>query len=155
MVLKGLAPIATSDDDDDIVHQIGCMISAQRGSLAHRYRDLLLMHPMEQTTSVERPDIVQHLQPVSVDEYPDFVLVEHRAAHAAQRGNVCGRERRTQPVARQDAEDIHAAVVSCALYAIDDTTLRPTRVAVCARHGSGKSSCISGWDLCIVSVMVE
>jgi hypothetical protein len=29
MVLKALARIAISNDDDDILHQIGCMISAQ------------------------------------------------------------------------------------------------------------------------------
>ena len=85
MLLKALALIATYKDDD-ILYQIGCTISAQQGSLAPRYHDLLPTHPMVQSTNVERPDIVQSLQPVSADEYPVFVLVEHRCVACGAAG---------------------------------------------------------------------
>ena len=87
------------------------MISARRGPLAPRYRDLVPTHPIERTADVERPDVVQRLQPVSAAKHPDFVLVEHRGVRAARRGNVRARERRARPAARRDVEDVHAIVV--------------------------------------------
>jgi len=87
------------------------MISARRGPLAPQNRDLLPTQPIERTADVERPDVVQRLQPVSAAEHPDFVLVEDGGVRAARRGNVRGRERRARPAARRDVEDEDAVVV--------------------------------------------
>ena len=70
------------------------------------------MHPIERTADVERPDIVQCLQPVSAAEHPDFVLVEDSGVCAVQRGNVRGHERRARPVAHRDVEDEDTVVVA-------------------------------------------
>jgi len=99
------------------------MISARRGSLAPRYHDLLPTQPIERTADVERPDVVQRLQPVSATENPDFVLVEHRGVRAARRGNVRGHEGRMRPAASWDVEDVDAVVVCCALATADDDDL--------------------------------
>jgi len=106
-----LAPIATSNDDHVILHQIGRMVSARRGLLAPQNRDLLPTHPIERTADVERPDVVQRLQPVSAAKHPDFVLVEDSGVRAARRGNVRGREHQARPVAHQDVKDEDAVVV--------------------------------------------
>ena len=86
------------------------MVSTRRGSLAPQNRDLLPMHPIERTADVERPDVVQRLQPVSAAEHPDFVLVEDGGVRAARRGNVHGRECWARPAACRDVEDEDAVV---------------------------------------------
>ena len=79
MMLEALAPIATFNDDHDIWFQLGHVISARRGLLAPRYRNLLPMCPTERATEVKGPDVVQHM---------DLVLVEHRGVRAPRRQNI-------------------------------------------------------------------
>jgi hypothetical protein len=46
------------------------------GRFAPRDRHLLPLHPIQRAANVQRPDVVvQHLQPVSATEHPEFVLV--------------------------------------------------------------------------------
>jgi len=101
--------MATSNDDHDIWHQIGLMISARRGQPAPRYRDLLSTYPIERATEVERPDVVRTSSLFPPPEY--FVLVEHHGVRAAWRQDVCGRERHARSAARRDIEDVDAVTV--------------------------------------------
>ena len=75
------------------------MPSCSRVKLAS-YCDLLSTHPIERTANVERPDIVQRLQPVSASEYPDLVLTEHSGVGVARR-EASAREHRSPPAASE------------------------------------------------------
>lgn len=74
-VLEALAPIATSDDDHYVLHQIGGVIAAWGWPFAPRNRQLLPLHLVERAGGLESPDVVQRLQPVPTAEHPDLVLV--------------------------------------------------------------------------------
>ena len=125
--------------------------------LCPRYGDLPPTRPIERTANVERPDLIQRLQPVSAAEYPDFVLVEHRGVCARrQRRNVCSRERQARPACRdvEDGDVVGAVVLGCALAAADEGR-GSYESAQCARHGGSRFPCISGQDHWVVSVMAE
>jgi hypothetical protein len=74
-VLETLSPIAASHDDHYVLHKIGGMIAARGRPLAPIDDDLFPLHPIERAASLESPDVVQRLQPISATEHPDFVLV--------------------------------------------------------------------------------
>ena len=78
ITLETLAPVATSNDDYDILHQIDYHDIPRGEGLLRPDIDLLPAHAIERTTEAENPDIVQRLEPVSASGYPRFVLVEHR-----------------------------------------------------------------------------
>ena len=118
-VLEALAAVAASDDDHDVLHQIGGVVAARGRPLASRDGDLLPAHPVEGAADVERPDVVQRLQPVPAAENPDLVLVQHRRVRAPRRRHVPARERRARPAPRGDVEDEYAVVVRGALTAAD------------------------------------
>jgi len=51
------------------------MVSALRRPFAPIDGDLFPPHSIERAADIERPDVVQRLQPISAAEHPDFVLV--------------------------------------------------------------------------------
>ena len=44
------------------------------GRFAPRERHLLPLHPIQRAADVQRPDVVQRLQLVSITEHPEFVF---------------------------------------------------------------------------------
>jgi hypothetical protein len=125
-VLEALSSIATADDDHDVLHEIGGVITARGGPLTTRDRDLVPAHPVERRAAhVERPDIVERLQAIAPAENPDLALVQNGRVRASRRGNIRRRERRARPPPRRDVEDEDAIVVRRALAAADDDDFAP------------------------------
>jgi hypothetical protein len=125
-VLEALAPVASTDNNHDVLHQIGGVITARGGPLTAHNGDLFPAHPVERrATDVKRPDVVERLQAVPAAEYPDLVLVQHRCMRASRRRNISRREGRPRPSASRDVEDVHAVVVRGALAAADYHDLAP------------------------------
>ena len=70
--------------------------------------------------------------------------------------NICGRERRARLARRQDVKNVDAVVVSCALSSASaDSNDLASYESRGMRGTAAGRPCVSGWDLCIVSMMME
>ena len=103
ITLETLAPVATSNDDYDILHQIDYHDIPRGEGLLRPDIDLLPAHAIERTTETENPDIVQRLEPVSASGYPRFVQWS-TVVCAKVVCDTCGRECWARPAACQDVE---------------------------------------------------
>ena len=82
-------PVASTDNNHDILHEIGRVITVYGGPPAARNRDLFSANRVERrATELQRPDIVEHLQAVPSVEYPDLDLVQHNGMRASRRRNL-------------------------------------------------------------------
>ena len=106
-------PVASTDNNHDILHEVGRVIAVREGPLAAHNGHLFSTHLVEQrATNLEHPDIVERLQAVPSVEYPDLVLVRHSGVRASRRRNLLPRgECQPQPSPRRHVEGIYAVVV--------------------------------------------
>ena len=118
-VLETLSPIATSNDDHHVLHKISGMIAARGGPFAPIDDELFPLDPIERTTDVESPDVVQRLQPISATEHPNFVLVQHGRVRTSWRGDLSPGDGRARPAPCGYVEDVHAVIVRGVLAPTD------------------------------------